>query len=346
MPRKEENAASGGRRRPRGRQSLLPAIAAAAAMLLLHCRAQIAIVSVGTHCGSRLPEGLGGLTYAGSNRYYAVEDSGGRLYAMDICLTSTGGIASVAVVATNICRGAVDLEGLAWNPAAGTLYVSDEHDASIREFAPTGGVALSRIAVPAVFKRFRRNYSLESLAISRDGLALWTANEEALRNDGPLASTSMPTVVRLQQWRRASWRKPWQRAGQWAYVTERWSEESPLTADECCGVADLCLLPDGHLLALERELSGYFPTLKNSIYLVGTAGASDISALCALSGARYTPVSKTLLWAADFGMADNFEGLCLGPALADGSHSLLLIADGDGPQRESLHALTLTNDAP
>lgn len=343
MKRTEESAKSGGTRLPR---TFLPAAAAALIALLLPCRAQLAIVSVGTHCDPRLPEGLSGLAYAGSNLYYAVEDSGGRFYALTIDMSATGGIDSVAVLATNICQGAVDLEGIAWNPHAGTLYVSDEHDASIREYAVTGGTARSALPVPEVFARFRRNYGLESLSASRDGRALWTANEEALRgpgvDDGPLASTSMPTVVRLQRWQRASPLAPWRPSGQWAYATERWSAESPFTTAECCGVADLCALTDGRLLVLERELSGYFPTLGNRIYLIDLAGATDVSALSSLRGARYTPVSKRLLWSGDFGMLDNFEGLCLGPALPDGSHCLLMIADGDGAQRESLHALRLT----
>jgi hypothetical protein len=301
MNREDESARSCGTRLSR---LILPAAAAALAMLLSHSHAQIAIVSVGTRSDPRLAEGVSGIAHAGSNLYYAVEDSGGRFYAMMIALSATGGIDSVAVVATNICQGTVDLEGVAWNPAAGTLYVSAEHDASIREFAVTGGVALSEIAVPAVFKRFRRNYSLESLSASRDGRTLWTANEEALPDDGPLASTSMPTVVRLQQWTRASPLGPWRPSGQWAYVTERWSAESPFTAAECCGVADLCARPGGGLLVLERELSGYFPTLKNRIYLVDTTGASDIAALPSLRGASYTPASKTLLWSGDFGMMD------------------------------------------
>ncbi len=42
----------------------------------------------------------------------------------------------------------------------------------------------------------------------------------------------------------------------------------------------------------------------------------------------YSPLPKTLLWRGLTGRA-NYEGMTLGPELADGSRALLLVSDGD-----------------
>jgi hypothetical protein len=135
----------------------------------------------------------------------------------------------------------------------------------------------------------------------------------------------------------------WTASGQWAYVSDPISG-IPLfgSGSERSGVADLCVLPDGKLLVLERELGGSFvPDFRNRIYEVNTSGATDVSAITALNGATYTPVGKTKRWEADFA-TDNYEGLCLGPRLNGEALSLLLISDGDGEAGEKLYALKLT----
>lgn len=299
------------------------------------------ITSAGILSDPALPEGLGGITYAGGERYYAVDDSGGRLYTLKIVLENSGAISSAAAIATNICTGGVDLEGVAWDRFSNAVYVGDEVGPAIREHAATGGVAQATLAIPEVFQRHRPNYSLESLSMSPDGLLLWTANEEALLGDGLPASTSTPSVVRLQRWARDTPQSPWRPAGQWACQTSRLSEASPFSKQLRCGVVDLCALPGGHLLLLERELGGYIPTFRSRLFILGFAGATDVAQMPALRGAAYTPVSRTLLWEADCGPLDNFEGLGLGPPLPGGGRSLILVGDGDPPQRPSLHALVL-----
>ncbi len=268
---------------------------------------------------------LSGLTYVGGNKWFAISDGTGRLIEMEIDIHPvTGSVTSASAVSGVTLAGASDLEGVAWDPTTGSVWVSDETGPAIRRHDPDTGAALQTLSLPAVYANIRSNFSLESLTRDPSTGELWTANEEALSVDGLVSTTTAGTVVRLQRFDASG--TP---TGQWAYVTEKISGDSPLTTDERSGVADLLALPDGRLLVLERELGGTpLPQLTNRLYLVDFDGATDVSGLAELDGQTYTPVSKTLLWSTS--VYTNFEGLGLGPTLADGSRSLLLISDDEG----------------
>lgn len=294
------------------------------------------------------PEGLSGITYAGGTQYYAVNDSGGRLSPINIAVDLTSGAITSVVFDAAITLGGTDIEGVAYNRARNSVWVSDETGATIKEYSLSGAL-LDDVAVPVVFKSYRPNFSLESLTVRGDGLEMWTCNEEALYNaergvdDGPLSTALTGTVVRLQRFARDSVYGVWGAEGQWAYVTEPYGAGNPYIAEERSGVSDLCVLPDGTLLVLERRLGGVkMPTFTSGIFQVDFSGATDVSDMLSLNGATYTRVAKKELWSRNFSMAFNFEGIALGPKLENDAFSLILIADGDPPQVNALHALTLT----
>jgi len=309
----------------------------------------LSITSVGLYSLNGAPGGLSGLTYAGGNQYYAVEDSGARLHPLTINLNSVTGAVTSASLGTSITLSGTDLEGVAYNAANNSVYVSDETGATIKEYNLSGGW-LSTVSVPTVYSSYRNNYSLESLSLQAGHKSLWTANEEALYeasvvNDGPLSTTSAGTVVRLQKFD-----SNLNAVRQWAYVTEPILSYSGLTITERSGVSDLCVLPNGKLLVLERQLNGEgvfgFPEFHNYIYEVDLTTGTDVSGFTSgLAGETYTAVAKNLLWDSSFGM-DNFEGMALGPQLDNGEYSLLLISDGDGDPNESLYALRLGGTIP
>jgi len=93
------------------------------------------------------------------------------------------------------------------------------------------------------------------------------------------------------------------------------------------GVSDLCLLPDGRLIVLERGFA--FGGLRVRLFLADFKGATDVTTMPALANADFVPVQKTLLFEEATGFT-NFEGIALGPTLDDGSRSLVLIADSNG----------------
>ena len=97
------------------------------------------------------PEGMSGITYAGGNQYYAVEDSGVRLHSLTIDVNLATGAIKSATVDSTVVLGGIDLEGVAYNSSAGSIYVSDEVGPGIREYNLSGG-QIGTITVPAVFR--------------------------------------------------------------------------------------------------------------------------------------------------------------------------------------------------
>ena len=319
--------------------------------ILLACPlagAAISISGVGTYANpSGSDEGLSGICYAGGTQFYAVNDSGGVMQPATISIDPSDGSISSASFSSDVHLGGSDLEGIDYNAANNSVLVSDESGATIKEYSLAGSYR-SDVAVPNIFTGYRGNRSLESLTIRGDGLEMWTCNEEALYddvpavNDGPLSTANSGTVVRLQRFVRGNVHDEWVADGQWAYLTEPWGGDSGFTDAELSGVSDLCVLPDGTLLVLERRLNGGALALENHIFQVDFSGATDVSSIPSLNGATYTRVSKTLLWDGSFGSTYNFEGLCLGPRLNGDALSLIMIADGDGDQDNGLYALKLT----
>jgi hypothetical protein len=322
---------------------ILPLLAA------FRCAAALSLSPAGVCERPEEPAGLSGLAWAGENRYYAVADREGAVYPLTIDIDrSTGAPRSCSVGAPVRLSGARDVEGCAWDRFAGTLWVSDEEHASVREHDLRTGRALRDAPVPAVLKKPRWNLSLEALTLSDDGLTLWTANEETLPCDGARASVTNAGTVRLTRFVRSSPGAHWRAAGQWAYRTEKMTDRTNPTKLNRCGVSALAALPGGGLLVLEREMSGFI--FHYRLFAVDRAGATDVSSIPALAAGDFTPVRKTPLAAGKERFSlfvpnerlANYEGMCLGPKLADGRRVLLLISDsGDQFSRPLIRAFVI-----
>ena len=289
---------------------------------------------------------LSGIAFAGTGvtdtGYYAVGDTTTpAIWQLYTSLNgATGRIRSSLVTGSiSVPQLGRDSEGIALAPGRGSAWVSDEIASSITEFSLTTGERLGLVPVPAIFRpaNVQDNRGLESLTYGAG--TLWTANEEALRPDGALSTTSAGSWVRLQEFT-----GPGLAAGrQFGYLTDPISRMSPFVSVERSGLVDLVALPGGELLALERELGGWLPRFRSRIYLVGVAGASDVSAVPSLTGGGFTAVTKTLLWEGYFGFS-NFEAITLGPRTGDGTYSLLLVSDdgaGELAQRQTALSLIL-----
>lgn len=298
--------------------------------------------------------GLSGLTHVADDAYYAVRDSGGALFALTIGVDRATGMPTNGVVTGQTAlAGRGDLECVAWDRARRWVWVGDEDDGSIRAFDPATGAERARAAVPAVFDAFRYNRSFEALTLRPDGLEMWACNEEALCrreaegrtakkaapvrattpdvDDGPRAMRAHGTRVRLQRFTRPAPEAAWTAAGQWMYVTDSVGG-GDFAGKSRCGVSGLLCLGDGTLLVLEREMSikkgKVLPSFRCRIYAIDFNHADDVADVVALKGTARRPVAKRRLFGAYTGLA-MYEGICLGPALADGSCSVLLISDGD-----------------
>ena len=117
------------------------------------------------------------------------------------------------------------------------------------------------------------------------------------------------------------------------------------------GLTELLALDQpGHFLSLERAYGslGLFAKL----YQVTLAGASDTASLATLTGRLdgIEPVRKRLLF--DFSTLahpiDNLEGMTLGPRLADGSQSLIIVSDDNfnPEQTTQIWLFRLTETSP
>ena len=309
------------------------------------------------------PDPLSGITFAGGNSYYAVADNGADvwgLYSCTIQLSADGKtVSSFQIATTNNAvkpSGTSDIEGVAYDPSTGNVWIADESKKTIKEYDPTTGAVVQSLTIPAVMKNNRGNYGFESLTISGDGLTLWTCNEEALTCDGDRSSYTSTTTVRLCKYTRATVKDNFTLAAMYPYTTEKWTYQYDYSSKARCGVADLCALPDGSLLVLERELSF------NSTSAIGIALgsnllgwklyhiadpslATDVQDYSALTNGIWAAESKTLLASDGWSLTSygNFEGICLGPRLSDSTVSVVLISDsGDGYSPRKLLPLVLS----
>jgi hypothetical protein len=278
---------------------------------------------------------LSGITWTGGNTFFAVADHPNRIVPITLKIDrATGRIGRGEFGAPVPIQATVsDFEGITYVTETKTFYISAEEGNAVISFQ-AGDITAKLQPVPRIFSQARKNLSLESITWNDAARQFWIANEEALRSDGPL-SGAIGTLVRLQQLD-ANFRP----VAQYAWRTE---PASFRFRDSGNGVSDLCLLPDGRLIVLERGFSSTGLHLR--LFLADFKGSTDISKLPALAGTDFIPARKTLLFEEATGFT-NFEGLTLGPILEDGSRSLIAIADSNSGSTHAFLPLKLRIAAP
>ena len=199
---------------------------------------------------------------------------------------------------------------------------------------------------------FYPNYNFESLAFDFVRQYLWTIPESTLRKDGQPATPQNGLANRLRLMR-LDWGKIKENRNK-----EEYSEQVSSKKDSCymtpyayqmdqpsthkkadiyvMGVSELCALPDGQLLVLERE--AFIPKIKIGafckckLYLVNPLNSEEFSMNEKFSSD--TPFLKKKLlteWKTSLSLSKrsfaNYEGMCLGPKLEDGSQVVILLSD-------------------
>lgn len=186
---------------------------------------------------------------------------------------------------------------------------------------------------------FYPNYNFESLAFDSIRHLLWTIPESTLRKDGVPATpeNGLANKLRLMAY---SWSPGLQNSIGSGMAMYAYQMDAPSTRRKAetyvMGVSELCVLPDGQLLVLERE--AFIPKVKLGafckckLYLVNPSNEKRISALDSLN--QDSPfIKKQLLteWKTSLSLVKrsfaNYEGMCLGPKLEDGSQVLILLSD-------------------
>jgi hypothetical protein len=278
-------------------------------------------------------EGLSGIAKINDTEYYVVNDKYGLLHKVEIGMNrETGEVTNFVRKTTVTLEGRIDVEAVVWDSANNVVIIVDERDCTIRSFNPETGKEVNKIDIPEVYQSSSRivNASFESLAMSPDGLYLWTCNESALRKDGAEASSKSGSDVRIQRFKRSDVKSQWVADGQWCYQTEK-NPSVNLGNKRVCGIAELLVMPNGKLIALERRLKvakWRIPSIVCGLYEIDFTGATDTSNIQKLCDADIKRVSKKCLYSANTGFAV-YEGVCFGPKLNDGTQTLILVSDGD-----------------
>ena len=302
----------------------------------------LSVVCAGEMRRPPTPADLGGLSWAGGETYWSVRDTGGELCELRIPVdAATGEIRGFALGRTFKVPRGKDLEGTAYDPLRKSVWLSDENGPAVFEFRPAEGALGQSVELPKELFGVRKNRGLEALEISPDGLEMWTCNENELPADEK-ASPGSSEFLRLTRFARRDAASVWHVAGQWAY-----RPESPgglrIRGKSRNGVSSICVMPDGSVLVLEREKRHEGKAhYRIRIFLVDLVSATDVRGWTSLADADFIPVRKHLLYEADVGCA-MYEGMSLGPTLADGAWSLLLVSDGDDEADERMLSLKVVH---
>jgi hypothetical protein len=176
----------------------------------------------------------------------------------------------------------------------------------------------------------RENGVFEGSAFSKDYRFLYVSMESPIYEDGPTAAVNYPGApIRITKFDTKTY-KP---VAQYAYPLDALAyAPKPSAGFYINGVDEILSIGKDKFLVMERSYST--GVLKNTIkiFMADLAGASDVSKIGGLHlNKNYKPAAKTLLLNLDDldRYIDNVEGMTLGPVLANGHQSLILIADNN-----------------
>gem|GEM_PF-962724 len=331
--------------------------------------------------------GLSGIDYDQiNNRYYSISDdrserNPARFYTLNIDL-SFGSLSSSGINFSGVttllnqnnqpfATNTIDPEGISLT-SNGTVFVSSEGEVSnlagrlqspfVNEFALGAGPQLRQLPVPSKFvpvigpadaptAGIRNNLAFENLTITPEGKFLFTATENALVQDGPLATINTGSRSRILKYNLTTG----QPEQEFLYLTDPVAVPAvPETGFNTNGLVELLALDNrGTFLALERSFSAGAPGTGNTIklYEVRLNGASDISGINSLNAININtvrPVEKRLVLNFDsLGLPtglDNVEGMTLGPVLPNGQQSLVLVSDNNFSATQFTQILALGLD--
>ena len=272
-----------------------------------------------------------GITPLGGDRYAVVSDKSERdgFYVFQISFDSITGIIK-DVTDEGFFGGSLpnrDAEGVAYLPDRKTVLVVGEADSKVVEYSlegkPTGRTL--------TLEKGSGNSGYESLAYDAATKRLWTCTENVLARDAHLSdSLWQAPALRLQ-----CFNDSLLPVAQYAYVMDAPKKKNGASL-HAHGVSEIAVWNDSTLLLLEREV--FVPSKKlgssvvcklysvrlNDENLIGSDADFD---------AKTKPLAKELVYEwntrltlLNFSFA-NYEGMCFGPRLADGSRCLLLLAD-------------------
>lgn len=299
--------------------------------------------------------GLSAITYdSDADIYYALSDdlsviAPARFYTLTIDLVDAAlddgdveFIGQTTLLAANgrpFPASGIDPEGMVLTDDQ-TLFISSEGLANdllnpfVNEFS-LGGPLLDELRIPEQYlptadqsSGIRNNLAFESLTLTPNERKLITATEGALFQDGPAATPTNPSSARVAVYRTLNRRL----SAEYVYeVDPVQAEPVPAGSFSVNGLVELLALDNnGTLLALERSFSvGVGNDVR--LYVTSLRRGDKIGRRDSVADGDVRPLPKELLLDfADLGLTlDNLEGMTLGPVLADGRQSLIVVSDNN-----------------
>ncbi len=257
-----------------------------------------------------------------------------------------------------------DVEDVVFDAARGVLWMADEGTQTVTGYDTLTKQSISAFAIPSYFSKdsIYENLGFEALT-HHPRVQIWCSTSESpLRCDAGHRPENLPSTVPLSL-RLTFWDTTCKPIGFLPYQMAA-AQLSQQARYYLHGVPALCLLPNGALLVMERELSvpRFYVGAKCNIRLrlVPQTELSHIYAAANVSSdsqlLRHTPTASSYLPAGgvdDLGRSlnsvsatevaswhtrldvfhrnlANYEGCCLGRQLFDGRQTILCISDAQG----------------
>lgn len=300
------------------------------------------------------PGNYSGITHVKDNVYAVVDDKdkvdGFKLLTLDID-SVTAKVRNASMVEPNMmserrAKGVAtnrDCEGIAYFSETKTLFVSGEEDQRILEYSLDGSPTGRELQIPIQMQRDKiaHNLGFEALTYNEKQERFWTTTESTLLADGERASAKNNDVHNLLRF--ISFNNALQPETSYIYTMDK-PEARKKSAKSIIGVPSLIALDDGRLIVMERE--GCFPKkeygswVKIKLYMVNPVNEKPVSMDTQMQslekdsdGVPLVSMHKELLGQFTTHLRigqmnlSNYEGMCLGPRLADGRQTIILIAD-------------------
>ena len=273
-----------------------------------------------------------GITWLGGSKYAIANDKSptAGFHLMTIITDSITGELLSGREDTFLTSGMPnrDEEGICYVPHTQTVFVCGEEDQEILEYNLQGQLTGRKLNIPEIFKTAYSNSGFEALTYQANTHRFWTTSENTLKADGkkPTIQRKIKNRLRLQ-----SFGDDLQPKEQYWYESD-----STLTRKHkgrsILGVSGMAALEDGRIIVLERELYipkkqiGSYSQIK--LYLVDPSQQQPGEVLRKTLLTEFR--TKMNLRRRDFA---NYEGICVGPRLADGRQLLILVSDSQNQYR-------------
>lgn len=274
-----------------------------------------------------------GIASLGQNMYAVVSDKSDSVlwYRFQIDIDSVTG-----QILRAVCLGAgaytaernLDIEGVTYTGKQVVIASEAENRITTHFLGHDRVGLLSQVKLPILCYP---NYGVESLTFDAERRWIWTATESTPKMWGKAADALNRLCNRVPLMAFDDSLK-WQ--GMAVYQMD-----APIARHAAqwyaMGVSELCAIGRGRLLVLEREL--YVPQQKIGAWVSNKLYCTDSVCL-----GDTMPVGKYIVhaWKTKFNLTNhsfaNYEGMCLGPHLKDGSQTIILVADSQNRYKHLL----------